>query len=275
MALLKPNELDSKIRNKLFSFLKKKYKVYVHKNYSVYNNFAPDYYLKQKNGKKTIVIYRNPPEFPNVQSEDIRTALKEGISVYIAIFNHDYNPLLDELINKCDTIYGAGVLQISNSFDCVVLQPALLDVPKSDNIIENRIKIFISSKLWIPERDITRNVLKKVKYQPICVERIPGEKTIQENCFKWIEKSQFFIAIVTRQYRQMVDKEIKHALKKKKKEKCLFYIKNDCFQEKKLKLKNLIKFIQKEATFHKFVNETELRKMQPKQIAELIGKNTK
>lgn len=274
MALLKPNEQEGKIRDKLYLFLKKKYQVKVLKNHGIYNNFAPDYYLKQRNGKKTIIILRNPPEFPNVQSADIRTALKEGISVYVATFNHDYNPLLDELVDKCDQ-YGVGVLQILNSYECIILQPSLPDAPKSDNIFENRIKIFISSKLWIPEREITRSILKKVKYQPICVERIPGQNTIEETCFEWIKKSQFFIAIVTRQYRQMVDREIKYALKNKKKEKCLFYIKNDCFQEKKLKLRNLIKFIQKNATFHKFVNEMELRKMQPKQVAELIGKNTK
>ena len=274
MALLKPNEQEDKIRKELFSFLKKKYRVQVHKNHSIHNNFAPDYYLKQKNGKKTIIIFRNPPEFPDVQSADIRTALNDGISVYVAIFNHDYNPLLDDLIDKCDQ-YGVGVLQISNSYDCITLQPSLPDAPKSDNIFESRIKIFISSKLWTPERETTRSVLKKVKYQPICVERIPGQNPIEETCFEWIEKSQFFIAIVTRQYRPMVDKEIKYALKKKKTEKCLFYIKNDCFQEKKLKLKNLIKFIRKNATFHKFVNEMELRKMQPRQVAELIGKNTK
>jgi CRISPR/Cas system CMR subunit Cmr6 (Cas7 group RAMP superfamily) len=90
-------------------------------------------------------------------------------------------------------------------------------------------------------------------------------------CYDWIDKSQFFIGIITRQYRPIVEKEIKYVLKKKK-ERCLIYIKNECFQENSLKLKSLIKFIGKKVTYHKFDDEITLRRVIPNQIADLIGK---
>ena len=252
MALLKPKD-EELIRKKLSSFLKNRFKSSVKKNYMVFQKFAPDYYIKKKNGKKIIVIFRNPPEFSDVLKNDIRLASKEGLSVYIAIFNHEFDSLLDKFLEECDN-YGVGVIQISNLYECKILQPSLLDLPKLDEITENRIKIFISSKLWIPEREMVRNILFKYKHQPICVERLANQSPVEETCYNWIKKSRFFVGVITRQYRPIVDKEIKFALKSKKK-KCIIYIRNDCFQEEKLKLKKLIDFSKKYSTVFKFVNE--------------------
>ncbi len=275
MAFLKPDQLDHIIRNRLLSFLKKKYKAKVLKNHIIFNNiaFAPDFYVRRDKGKGVIVIFRNPPDFPDNFSNEIRLALKEGLAVYIAIYNNDFNPLLDELISKCDQ-YGVGIMQCSNTYNCQVLQPSISDYPKFDKIIEGWLKIFISSKLWIIERDTVRKVLKENKYQPICVERISNHNPVEEECYKWIDKSPFFIGVITRQYRLLVDKEIRYALKKKR-HKSLIYIKNECFQETKHKLKRLIKNAEKNSTYYKFNNEKDLKKMISIQIAELIGKHTK
>jgi hypothetical protein len=263
-------EQEEKIRRCILSHIKDKYHVRVQKHRIVFDQFAPDYYLKNRSGKETIIIFRNTPIFPDVYGNEIRLALDSGISVYIAIFNYEFDPILDEFLEKCDQ-YGVGIIQCTKTFHCKMLQPSISDYPKLDKIIENRIKIFISSKFWITEREDTRKILLKYKHQPICVERLSNQKPVERMCYDWIDKSQFFIGIITRQYRPIVEKEIKYVLKKKK-ERCLIYIKNECFQENSLKLKSLIKFIGKKVTYHKFDDEITLRRVIPNQIADLIGK---
>ena len=261
---------DIKFRKKSYDFLKTKYGSTIKKNTFIFQNFAPDYYIK--NGKKErIFILRNPPQFPLFWVEEIKIAQQRGIGIYLIIYDHEYDPLIEKLLEKCDQL-GVGVIQCKRTYKFECLQPAITDYPKTDKIIEGRMKFFISSKLWLPEREGARKILIKFKHQPICVERLSNQGQIEEVCIELIDKSEFFIGVITPEYRSIVDKEIRYAIKKKNK-KCLVYIRTDAFSTNKNKLKQLISHVKQKATYHKFSNENDLNRMIPTHSADLIGKH--
>lgn len=273
MVFLLPDQ-ERKIRKGLTSFLKRRYSnSTIKSNHMVFHNFAPDYYITQKNSKKRIIIFRNPPEFPHMNTKEIQLAQKEGIGVYIATFNHESDSLLESLIEKCDE-FGVGVIHCTSTHNFQILQPCLIDFPKIDKIIEKRIKFFISSKFWIQERDNIRKTLFRLKHQPICMERVSNQESLEQSCFNWIDESQFFIGIITTQYRPWVDKEIRHALRKKQK-KCIIFVNKDCSQQKRGYLKQLVDHVKKKKVVCLFNCPKELGKLASDRIVELVAEHTK
>src|SRR3989344_5069444 len=147
MALLKSID-ESKIRDILDIFLKKRFGTKGQKNKPLFLGFAPDHIL-EKNNKKYMVLFRNPPDIPEIWLKEIRLALKNGIGVYIAIYNHEYEKLLENFLSKCES-FGIGVMQYGvdkNNF--TITLTCLIDRPKEDVLQQNLINIFISSKLNI------------------------------------------------------------------------------------------------------------------------------
>jgi len=262
--------LEQDIKNALKKFLKQQFKASVKINKKVLKGLVPDYFLQKSNGQKRIVIFRNPPVFPETNRNEIKTAMQNGIGVYIAIYNYENNPLLEQLCEQCQEC-GVGVIQCSSTLLCRILVPSVRDYPREDNIIEGRTKFFISSKLWLPEREVVRKKLKFHKHQPICMERIPGHGSVQEECFRLIDESQFFIGIITPEYRSWVDKEIRYALKKKQK-RCKVYVRADCFPTSKKKLNKLIIEVRKVKVSHGFGTADDLGKLIPKHAEQLISK---
>jgi|SRR3989344_753734 len=273
MAFLRDNE-EIRIKKSLVSFLKKKFHGKVTCNKEVFPNFAPDYHVKQGNNKQRIVIFRNPPTIPEIYLNEIKLAITNGIGVYIAVYNHEYQKLLKDFLSKCETL-SIGVLQYGtgqSKFSRIL--PSITDYPPPDKIEEGLIKVFISSKLWISEREAARQKIIRLRHQQICVERLTTPEKIEEECIKWVEESQYCIGIITPAYSKLVDKEIRHAIKTKPK-RTLVYIRADCFVDPEPKLSQLIKYIKQEATFEKFDTYKKVGDLIKKQLPETIGKNSK
>jgi hypothetical protein len=249
MAFLKQADI-LKLEKKLSSFLKNKWKGKVTRNKKIFSGFAPLFHVKTGKTER-IVLFRDPPTIPDFNLKEIKLALKKGMGVYIAIYNHAYEKMLEDFLSKCEHC-GIGVIQyeIDKSGFSVVL-PSVTDYPKQDKIDESLIKIFISSKLWIAERKAAHKKVKSLRHQPICVERLSNQGRIETVCYNRIDESPYFIGILTPHYRELVDKEIKHALKKKP-DKSLILIRNDCFIKPTRKLSKLIDYIKPQKTFYKF-----------------------
>lgn len=273
MAFLRKKE-EIKIRKNLVSFLKSHFHGKVTRNKVVFANFAPDYHVKQGKNKQRIVFFRNPPDVPTPFLKEIKLAITNGIGVYIAIYDHEYERLLSDFLSKCETL-SIGVLQYGtgkSNFSKIL--PSITDYPPPDKIEEGLIKVFIGSKLWISEREIVRKKIISLRHQPICVERLTTPEKIEEECIHWIDKSQYFVGIITPVYSTLVDKEIRHAIKTKSK-KTLIYIRADCFADTEPKLSRLIKYVKKEASYEKFDTNKKIGGLIKKQLPETIGKNLK
>jgi len=271
MVLLLTDQ-ESEIKKNLSKFLKVEFKVKkILRYHKIYDNFAPDYYIKNRT-KKRIIIFRNPPDFPVEDVGGIKNSIEQNIGVYIAVYEKDTDSeLLNNLLDECDK-YGVGVIRCWGVNNFKIMQKALNDY-SIEPIIEDRIKIFISSKLFISERDISYKILKRLKHQPICIERIPITGHLTRQCLDWIDKSPFFIGILTPRYSEIVDKEMRYALKKKKNN-CLICIDNACFSCKKnTKLENLKKFINKKTRFNRYGNCQELKTCILNQIPAIISRN--
>ncbi len=280
MVFLKPNEQESKIRNEFVSFLKKKYKCKVHKNKVVSSLFAPGYYTIQGNKKKRIFILRSPPSIPYPQIDDIKLALSNGIGVYILIYYNKEDRIIENFQSECEKL-GVGIINYSGIKDFEIRYPSIIDFPPKDDIIEDRIKVFLSSKLWKNERDIARSVIKEMKHQPIQIERLVLNGTLEDECLKWVDKSQFLLGIVTLEYSELVTKEIKQALSTKPK-RTLVYVNTDCekfiqadcekFKDKKLKtLCKLIQTIQKKKVYRNYINNVDLKKKLRRELHDFIS----
>jgi len=272
MAFLRP-EHELRLRDELKTFLERKFCGNVTPNKTVFPGFAPDYYLKVRN-KQRIVIFRNPPTMPETWQRELMLALKNGIGVYIVIYNHEYDKLLECLSSKCETC-GIGVIQygIDGSGFSIVL-PSLIDYPAPDKLTEGLVKVFLSSKLWIVEREAVRKSIRRLRHQPVCVERLSNQGPVDAESIKRLDESQYFVGIVTPQYRPLVDKEIRHALKTKT-PKCLIYLRADCLVQPAGKLSALIKHIQAKTTYYRFDKEKQLSALINKQLPEMISRDIK
>lgn len=273
MAFLRNNE-EIKIKKILVSFLRGHFHGKVTCNKEVFPNFAPDYHVKQGKNKQRIVIFRNPPTIPEMYLNEIKLAITNGIGVYIAIYNHEYQKLLKAFLSRCETL-SIGVLQCGtgrSNFSRIL--PSITDYPPPDKIEESLIKVFISSKLWISEREAVRKKIISLRHQQVCVERLTTPEKIEEECINWINQSQYCVGIITPAYSALVDKEIRHTIKTKPK-KTLVYIRADCFVDPEPKLLRLINHVKKEATYEKFDTDKKIGGLIKKQLPEIIGKNSR
>lgn len=280
MDSLKKQEMV--IQKDTIRFLRKQYGKVAYKK-TVFDGFAPNYYVTKGRTKKWAFFFRNPPTLPKFNLKEIGIALNNGIGVYIVIYGHEYTLLLDSFLTKCEKL-GIGVLHYSKlKKNFSVLHPSIIDYPSQDKIEEGLTKIFVSSKLWFPEREAVRKKIISLGYQQICVERLKKIYPPAKECKKRIDECDFFIGLINFYYRPMVDIEVRYALKKKHK-RCLIYVNADSFintdlsgtgQDKAKKLKDLIAYVRKFKTHEKFSTENQLSKLVKTQLPKLISEHTK
>lgn len=272
MVLIKDEE---EIKKNLKKFLYKCFPGNIKRNIKIFEGFAADY-LIIKGKKKRIILFRNPPVYPKHFIKEIQTCLSRGYIVYIAAYTDpSTNDLLDDLIERC-TGEGIGTIKCEGKNNFIIVKKAKLDYPE-EKLNGMWAYIFISSKLSAEERDITYNIVKQLKYQPICVERINLNGVTLDECKKWINQSKLFIGVVTPKYSNIVEKEIKHALSKFR-ERCLIFIKGDC-KISELSNKDIIRLIEKvikpKTTFVEYHSIDELKKEIKKRLPQLVNANLK
>lgn len=265
---------EYKLKSKLGKFLAKEFDGKVYRNKRIEEGgYAPDYLIKKKR-KTIIVIFRNTQKLSELEEEIIKNCVIKEYSVYLAVYIKDpySEELLDELIETCEKT-GIGVIRCEEEKQKRIL-PSARDLPH-DKIDNNLIPIFISSKLSVyEERDSIHKIVKSLKHQPICVERLTLSGFLWKECKKWIDKSNFFIGIICSKYSSIVEKEIKYALKKKG-GKCLIFIRFDCFSKpRKKEIQDFIEEI-KDYAYCRYTGCDDLRKKVRNKLNPLIRSNLK
>jgi hypothetical protein len=272
MVLLKNEE---QVKKNFYKFLKREFKGEIKRDIKIFTGFAPDFLITNKR-KKRIVIFRNSPIYPNNLNQEIETSLGKGYAVYIASYvdqTEGSKDLFDDLIEECVS-KGLGVIKCEEKNSFKRIKKAKTDY-SDEKLDERLVYFFISSKFSLEERDVVYDLVKRLKHQPICVERINLNGKVWDQCKLWLDKSKFFIGIVTKKHSTLVEREINYALSKYN-TRCIILINQDCkfctslSKETKDFIENKIK---PKITFGEYNSIDDLKKEVKKRIPQIINSN--
>lgn len=237
-------------------------------------NWNPDIYAEKKNESIAIEI-RESEEIPEffLQRMALTGGLMDKLLIYILF---PFEPK-KSIVKKIEE-YNIGILILrKNRFEVL---------KKSKNFSKKRIKkifkspkvfvIFLSSKQSIPERKIAKNLIKTFEYfcDPNKVKLICHEwegyenpKKIWERIKDDINKSEFFVSVLSYEYSPIVQREIIYAFHQKKKISILVKLISVSRRDKKLN--EFIKKIEVE-NWIKYANYDSLEDFKQRFLSELF-----